>query len=438
MKSKVQRWKLMATFVVAFFLCSVVSAKTLVQEDFPEKSDTVSTALADHALSDSLSSYVESLIISRGFIHRLGIESHPSYVIPSHRFLKGVNPYRKLIRGGHSAHLKYSFQFQPNTTIDRIYGGAYQGIGVSFFSFGEKEYLGDPTVVYLFQGARMAKFSSRLSLNYEWNLGLSFGWKPFDFNYNNDNRVIGSRVNAYMDTDFYLNWIVSRNVDLNVGLTLSHFSNGNTKFPNAGLNTVGAKVGFVYNFNRRDDSFKPSLFQSVIPKFPRHISYDLVLFGSWRRKGVVYIDGSGSASPEAYTVLGFNFAPMYNVGYRFRTGVSLDGVYDGSANIYTSDYVSGTVPKFYTPSLDKQLALGLSGRIEYVMPYFTVGLGIGSNVLHAGGDLNGLYQILALKMEVTRNMFIHIGYNLQNFQDPNYLMLGLGYRFNNKYPHFRR
>lgn len=90
------------------------------------------------------------------------------------------------------------------------------------------------------------------------------------------------------------------------------------------------------------------------------------------------------------------------------------------------------------PSAGKQLALGVSGRAEYVMPYFTVGIGLGTNVIHAGGDLKSFYQILALKIEVTRNSFLHIGYNLQDFHDPNYLMLGFGFRFNNKYPTFHR
>ena len=34
----------------------------------------------------------------------------------------------------------------------------------------------------------------------------------------------------------------------------------------------------------------------------------------------------------------------------------------------------------------------LSGRAEYVMPYFTVGPGIGTNVLHKGGDRNDYYR----------------------------------------------
>ncbi len=409
--------------MAAFLLCGVTFAR------MPEGDDP-----------DSLSVYVKSMIGSHGVIHRIAAETHPSYVFPTHTFLKGQNPYRKLIRGGHSAHLKYSFQFQHNTCIDRIYGGAYQGVGLAFFSFGEKKYLGDPMAIYLFQGARMARFSSHLSLNYEWNFGLSFGWKPFDYEKNYDNRVIGSKVNAYMGTDFYLNWIVSPDIDLNAGITLNHFSNGNTKFPNAGLNTMGFKVGVVYNINRQENTLKPLAFQPSLPEFPKHISYDVVLFGSWRRKGIMYENGSGAvASPDAYTVFGFNFTPMYNLGYRFRVGVSADGVYDRSANIVAQDHSStSSYRDFRVPPASKQMALGFSGRAEYVMPYFTVGVGIGANVLHAGGDLKGLYQVLTLKTEITRNTFIHIGYNLQNFEDPNYLMLGFGIRLNNKYPNFRR
>ena len=88
------------------------------------------------------------------------------------------------------------------------------------------------------------------------------------------------------------------------------------------------------------------------------------------------------------------------------------------------------------PGIQNQLALGLSGRAEYVMPFFTIGVGLGTNVL-GRGDLRGLYQVFALKINVTRSSFLHIGYNLQDFQTPNYLMLGLGFRFNNKYPKVR-
>ena len=43
-----------------------------------------------------------------------------------------------------------------------------------------------------------------------------------------------------------------------------------------------------------------------------------------------------------------------------------------------------------------------------------------------------LYQVLALKVDVWRGSFLHVGYCLDGFSSPNYLMLGAGYRFGGK------
>ena len=74
----------------------------------------------------------------------------------------------------------------------------------------------------------------------------------------------------------------------------------------------------------------------------------------------------------------------------------------------------------------------MSGRAEYVMPFFTIDLGLGANVLAGHSDLRAFYQILALKMNLTHNTFLHIGYSLKNFHTPNHLMLGFGFHFHNK------
>ena len=117
------------------------------------------------------------------FIHRLGIEARPQYVFPTNPFLQGENERWKPIQSSFAAHLKYSFKFRPNTCADRIYGGAYQGFGLAVTTFGDRKQLGDPVTFYVFQGARIARFNPHLSLNYEWNFGLSAGWKPYDNDY---------------------------------------------------------------------------------------------------------------------------------------------------------------------------------------------------------------------------------------------------------------
>ena len=370
------------------------------------------------------------------FMHRLSAEFRPEYIFPTNPFLKRETRTGQPIDLSLSGHFRYSFQFRPGSTPDRIYGGVYQGLGVAYYDFQRPDEIGNPAAVYLFQGARIARLAPRLTFDYEWNFGLSFGWKPYDPETNPNNKMMGSKVNAYLNLDFLFKWRIMREVDLTAGISLTHFSNGNTKYPNAGLNTVGGRAGLSYNFGRRTPETEPRAF---IPVFPRHVSYDLVLFGSWRRKGIEVGDKQ-YAAPDAYTVVGFNFAPMYNFGYKFRAGVSLDGVYDGSANVIPTDQISdGGFAQVETvdPGFDRQIALGVSARGEFVMPYFNIGIGLGVNVLHKGGDLRSFYQILALKVAVTHSSFIHIGYSMRDFHMPNYLMLGVGYRFNNRYPRHR-
>lgn len=373
----------------------------------------------------------------RRFMHRLSAEFRPEYIFPTNPFLEGENRTGQPIDLSLSGHFRYSFQFRPGSTPDRIYGGAYQGLGIAYYDFQRPDELGNPVAVYLFQGARIARLAPRLTFDYEWNFGLSFGWVPYDFDTNPNNKMMGSKVNAYLNVDLLLKWRIMREVDLSAGIALTHFSNGNTKYPNAGLNSIGGRIGLAYNFGRLSPETTP---RTIGPAFPRHVSYDLTLFGSWRRRGVE-IDGKQYAAPDAYTVVGFNFAPMYNFGYKFRAGVSLDGVYDGSANVISasSSETIHTIDDLKTsdPEFIRQVALGLSARAEFVMPYFNIGIGLGVNVLHKGGDLRSFYQILALKVAVTRNSYLHIGYSLRDFHMPNFLMLGVGYRFNNKYPRHR-
>lgn len=57
-----------------------------------------------------------------------------------------------------------------------------------FYNFGGSRQLGNPVAFYLFQGARISSLAPWLSLHYEWNFGLSAGWKTYDPYYNRPTR----------------------------------------------------------------------------------------------------------------------------------------------------------------------------------------------------------------------------------------------------------
>lgn len=359
--------------------------------------------------------------------HYISLEARPAYVFPTRSFFRGNNATGKAIRTSVSAHLRYAFRFAPDTHLGKLYPHTYQGIGFSYNSFFNKAEIGTPVALYVFQGAPIVRLTEHLSLNYEWNFGAAFGWKKYDPLDNPYNVVVGSRINAYLNLGFFFDWQLPQAWHLTIGADLTHYSNGNTNYPNSGVNTVGARVGVVRSFGSTTKA-KP-LQEKVLP-LKKRFSYDLVAYGSTRKRGLIYPD-HGELIPGSFAVVGLNFNPMYRVNKYFRAGVSLDAQYDESANLmeYLVEGTSGEEMKFYRPPFREQFAIGLSLRAELNMPIFSVNFGVGRNVICQGVDTDVFYQVLALKAFVTRRFFLHVGYQLSDFKNPNNLMLGLGWRF---------
>lgn len=358
-------------------------------------------------------------------VHRIEVEAGPGVILHTNQFLRGHNPETRTMNHSFVAKVKYAFAPPEMSEQAAIYKGSYQGFGLAFHDFNPQ--LGNPVSVYILQGATIKSLSGRLSLNYEWDFGLTCGWRPYDRDENPDNHVIGSKVTAYIDAEVYLRWMISHHWDLNIGAAFTHYSNGNTSIPNAGLNVAGVKASVVYYLNRRNEH--PSYV--VVPPFKRHWECDLTFFGAWKRRGYELNDES-FVLPGTYGVAGFNLNPLYRLNHRFNIGPSLDVYYDGSSNLD----LDGVVPlgsdtsdagRVGRPSWIHQMGLGLSARAEFVMPYFTINFGIGHNLINLDTrDMDGFYEILALKIGLMRKAYLHIGYSLYDFRRPNNLMLGLG------------
>lgn len=367
--------------------------------------------------------------------HRIGLDTRVSWLVQSHRFFRGDNSMGHRLGKSASVHLQYSFSFPEKSRFGKLFPTSYQGVGLAWNTFFDKSEIGAPAALYVFQGAQIARIGESLSLDYEWNFGVSYGWKPYDEITNTWNTVVGSAFNAYINASLMLTWRPSPALSVSGGLDMSHFSNGNTRYPNSGVNTIGARIGAVYAVGRKDDR-RPLRHSELLQfgKFRDRITVDAVVYGATRVKGVA-IDEEVFVAKGNFGIAGLNITPLCRVSRCFQAGISLDLQYDESANI--ADHVAGRTyegggeddHRFFRPSLREQLAAGISARAELVMPIFTVSLGIGHNVIWSGDDLSGFYQIAALKASVTRRLFLHVGYKLRNFHDPNNLMLGVGWKF---------
>lgn len=347
-------------------------------------------------------------------VHSIGVNVRPSYVMPTHGFYNGFNSMGKALRFSESAHLNYAFQLSPES---------YQGIGLGLQSFFAHELIGTPVSVYLFQGAPVVTLSDKITLDYEWNFGLSAGWKG-------DELLMGSSCNVYINVGLFAKWRISPAWDLILGPEYTHYSNGDTSFPNSGANTVNLRLGVRGYINRPED-YKPTpqIFKFEKSEFPfaQHLTYDLTVFGAWRADRML-VNGHLNIIDKAFPIAGIQVNPLYHFNKHLSAGASLDLIYDRSANLIASVDENKQLSYIY-PSFLRQTAAGVSVRGELKMPVFAVNIGAGYNFTDAGSDLRGLYGVFALKTFLTDSLFLNVGYRLGTVLYAHNLMFGLGWRF---------
>lgn len=361
---------------------------------------------------------------STAVVHNVSFGVRPALLTRHHSFYRGENAAGRPITTTSSVHLQYSFYFPASSASGTLFPTSYQGIGLGYNTFFNHQIMGSPVLLYVFQGARIAQLGENLSLDYEWNFGVSAFWKH--------NPVTGTDCNVYANGGLLLSWYPITDWKFSFGLDYTHFSNGDTKFPNFGVNTYGLHLAASRTFGDGivQTPDRPYRNRLAHKPFLKRTTLDLILCGAWVKDCVKY-QGISYEVDGRFGVLALHLNPLYKVTHYFSVGPSIDIQYNESANI--SDHVAGVnfkenVIKFHRPPLSEQLCAGVSARIEFTAPIFSINLGVGHNIIYKGNELDGLYYLLALKSFLGKNLFIHTGLRIPSKASIN-LLLGLGWRF---------
>lgn len=359
----------------------------------------------------------------------LGADVGGGWVTGTSAYLRGDNPLGRRIDSSMSGDIRADFSFSPSTREGMLYKGLYQGLGIGANSFFSNSLLGSPVSAYVYQGAEIVRFNHRLWLGYEWQFGAAFGWRhkadPDDTSF----KPVITPVTAHMGLMLKLHYSMTTRWQLSVGLSARHFSNGNTSIPNTGVNTLGASVGLAYTLTPSDDTRLGSVdFADNAEKRIWH--FDITAFGTWRKRIVSVGElPEYELCPGKFGVLGLQLSPMRTLNRWIAVGPSLDLKWDESGGLtpYWVEGTHGDEMKFIRPPFSKQLSAGLSAHAELTMPIFSVNAGLGYDLFCPKGDVR-FYQSLALKMFVSKSIFLNVGYRLGDFSVPQNLMLGLGVR----------
>jgi len=331
--------------------------------------------------------------------------------------------------------LKYGIYAKGDRWQDYVYGMPYRGVGIYLPHFADKDDLGDPFSVFLFQGARLKQLSSRWSLHYEINLGVSFNWQHYDVYERPWFMGLGSSTNIHLAGNWYLKWKLSQRLDLHTGLTITHFSNGALRTPNNGINKVSAFVEMAYHIHRKEEKKLLTDGIYIAPKFEKNKAHDLAFMFTTRTLKVDTADtGLRSKYPKhRFKVAGMSYSYMFHNTRRFMLGPSMEAVYDESVNaVFRGEKDPNTGRYTEYMKLGKfadRFSVGLSLKGELTMPGYSIFANVGYDILHKDKIDPSLYQIYGLKVYLLDDLFATFGVRSTNFTRSRYLYLNVGYTF---------
>ena len=331
------------------------------------------------------------------FINGIEIKPHYGFVLPHHESI-GYNISRHI------------YGFEINTLVNstrtnwqQMYRNPRLGFGLNLFLI-DPEIYGSATGLYSFADVPFIR-KNQFSANYRLNLGLAYLNEIFNVDENNFNTAIGSHLNMYFRLGLTTSYRITNKLDATLGLGMTHFSNGNLRSPNLGINIVSANLGVLYKFNESEIELN---------KHDKHLSPDTkkmeytLFFSGGARTITDYIN-------DYYFMSTCNLNVERYVNKKRKVGGGLDIFYDGTR---TSDEEQDQVFKNLV-----QLGLHLSSDIIYNR--FSLSFQAGYYLYKKNEELWNIYNRLALKYKITNRLIGKIALKSHKIQ-ADYIEWGMG------------
>lgn len=303
----------------------------------------------------------------------------------------------------------------------------YPYIGLTFYHsrLGGFEELGQVFALYPFINYPLiGNPNSQLTFKLGVGLGyLTSHFEPYDSNHYY-NFSIGSHLNAAVNLSFEYRQHITERLMAVASMGLTHFSNGSTKLPNYGLNTISGALGLAYHLGTPKGNEDPGSRPQYYPfEFDKKHWLSLDLNYGIGFKNVSQTLGGDSAYFYPVHDLSAFFLGQFTRYSRAGVGVSL-----------VLDMSDQTLPELDSFNVRQLTRLNFSvcyamtmHRLSY---YFEFGWHLKYNEVPL--TKGNIYQKVTARYQIYNNIYAHVSL-MTHFGRADYLCFGLGYRFNQKY-----
>ncbi|MFV0531207.1 MAG: acyloxyacyl hydrolase [Flavobacteriales bacterium] len=161
----------------------------------------------------------------------------------------------------------------------------YPDFGVSFiYQDFKNDVLGEDYGLYghynFYIGNRT---KNRNDFLFRLGVGLAYNTNPYDKAKNSKNTAFGGHLSASIYAMANYKRRITKNISAQTGFTFMHYSNGNTKAPNNGVNLFGVNVGVNYNLNASEKEYQ----YHEKTTFKEPLRYNVVLRGGVNESDII-------------------------------------------------------------------------------------------------------------------------------------------------------
>lgn len=304
--------------------------------------------------------------------------------------------------------IEVSFPAYGKDFWEKLYGYPVSGFGGSYWSLGNDEVLGKAYALYAFINLPIYRRADRFSINYQGSAGVAYVTRKFDIYSNHLNRAIGSHANLYIRLGIDSRIRLYKNCDLDIGIGITHFSNGKTRSPNYGINAGTLSFGLNYLFNNGNVINDPE-----IPALQKRYIQSLIYSAGVK----VYDNLYG----RRYFISSLSYNLEYQLSQRRKIGLGADFFYDGAISEALADE-NGIPDKNFSDLI----RLGL--HASYAIRYKQVVMGIqpGYYIYSKYTDLTLLYSRIFLQYLITNHLISTIAIK-SHFGKADFTEWGIGY-----------
>jgi hypothetical protein len=327
--------------------------------------------------------------------------------------INGSAEYGFLI-GHHSEMNRLSTRYFPSFTIyggyktagnrewQRKFNYPELGVGLFYSPLMFNDELGQAYAAY---GYFLQNFGKKERGNFSLRFGFGLGYLSSKFNAidNNQNIAIGSNVNIYVFFELQKSFRISKNIDLNIGIGMSHFSNTGVKMPNLGINLASGEIGLKYLIGEQDLNIEEVIFDDT----KRWAQSVILAFG--RKQSQIEM--------PTYTIIN----PRYEISYALTYKSSLIGSADLFFELYDNyqyEYQAGS----------NEYEGGIAAGYLLDMKQFQASLQWGAYLFRTGTDYPWYYHRLGFKWVASEHLLVNLSLRTEWARARN-VELGLGWRF---------